>query len=91
MKQGVDYDLVEHGEDQWSILYQDIEFVIDELSFDEYEDENIPQEVEAKIKYTIISDNKPEDTEEFDTIVGYIVQSILEDMSQELEEDCGEN
>jgi len=83
MRQGIDYDLIEHNDEQWAISYQGIEFILDELAFDEYQDELDEASVAVKIKYTIISDTKPVDKEDFDEIVGEIVHDVLETMDKE--------
>lgn len=88
MKEGVDYELSEYKEDQWSILVDGIEFIIDEILFDE--DDKSLDNMNAKIKYTVISDKKPKDVSIFDDLVGEIVCDILENMSNNTDKDKDE-
>lgn len=88
MKQGVDYDLIEYGEDQWAFLYDGVQFLVDDIRFEEYIGDDGEELCTAKIQYTVISDKKPFDVEEFDAVVGDIVENSIEsELAKKIEED----
>ena len=70
------YELIEHGDNGWAIrcIDEDIEFIVNNIKFNEHGDE-----VTAKIDYTITSDNEPKNKEDFEILVGEIVNNLLED------------